>query len=383
MDERRLLIALNASTISRAALCRLAQADGGWYEGSPADAAALAPELGVPSEPLRRALAVCSRVDELADRELELAARRRVEILTLPDASYPEALFELALPPPVLYCRGRLGDRPAVAIVGARRMDGYGREATELFASRLAAAGMSVVSGFARGIDATAHRSALSAADGHTVAVLGCGVDVHYPRGQSRLADRIAERGALLSEFPFAAHPRPWHFPIRNRVIAALSWATLVVQAKAKSGSLITAHHALELGRDVYAVPGRIFDELSMGTNQILADGALLAGCPEDLLEGGSRHGLAPAGQRAPADQGELFAPPAGAGQAPPLRTPAPPPPDGTAGKVLESLPPGCAQTAEDVAGRLDVPVDRVLGALLELELAGWVRRQPGPVYVR
>jgi len=244
----------------------------------------------------------------------------------------------------------------------------------ECFAGRLAAAGVAVISGFARGIDAAAHRAALAALDGRTVAVLGCGLDVDYPRRQRDLAAAIAERGALVSEFPFGAEPRPWHFPIRNRVIAALAWATLVVQATPRSGSLITAHHAMELGRDVYAVPGRIFDESSLGTNHLLADGALVARSPEDLIEGGARHGLALPGQR------PLFAPGAAA-EAPP--EPLPPPPGGTAGKVLEALPPGKGQTAEDIAGRLEVPVDQVLGVLLELELGGWVRREPGPVYVR
>jgi hypothetical protein len=131
-----------------------------------------------------------------------------------------------------------------------------------------------------------------------------CGLDVDYPLRQRDLAAAIAERGALVSEFPFGAEPRPWHFPIRNRVIAALPWATLVVQATPRSGSLITAHHAMELGRDVYAVPGRIFDERSLGTNHLLADGALVARCPEDLIEGAARHGLAMPGQR------PLFAPP-------------------------------------------------------------------------
>lgn len=374
MDERRLLIALNAaSNLTRAALCRLAQTLAAWRDAAAADAPRVAARLGVPPEQLRRALAARGRLDELADRELELAETHGARLVTCLDDDYPRPLADLGLPPPVLYVRGTLGDEPAVAIVGSRRMDAYGREAAECFAERLAAAGVVVVSGFARGIDAAAHRAALTAHGGRTVAVLGCGVDVDYPRRQRDLASAIAERGALLSEFPFGAEPRPWHFPIRNRVIAALAWATLVVQATPRSGSLITAHHALELGRDVYAVPGRIFDERSLGTNHLLADGALVARTPEDLLEGGARHGLAIAGQR------PLFAPPPAA----PSPEPAPPPPGGTAGKVLEALPPGKGKTAEDVSGGLELPVDQVLGVLLELELGGWVRREPGPVYVR
>ena len=375
MDERRLLIALNAaSSLTRAALCRLAQTLAAWRDAEPGDAVAVAARVGVPPEQLRRALAARGRTGELADGELARAAKHGARLVTCLDEDYPPPLADLGLPPPVLYVRGALGAAPAVAIVGSRRMDAYGREVAECFAGRLAAAGVAVISGFARGIDAAAHRAALAALDGRTVAVLGCGLDVDYPRRQRDLAAAIAERGALVSEFPFGAEPRPWHFPIRNRVIAALAWATLVVQATPRSGSLITAHHAMELGRDVYAVPGRIFDESSLGTNHLLADGALVARSPEDLIEGGARHGLALPGQR------PLFAPGAAA-EAPPA--PLPPPPGGTAGKVLEALPPGKGQTAEDIAGRLEVPVDQVLGVLLELELGGWVRREPGPVYVR
>ncbi len=255
MDERRLLIALNAaSNITRAALCRLAQSTDRWRQASAADAEPLAAHLGVPAKQLRRALEVRDRADRLAGRELSRTEKYGCDIITIRDPEYPQRLHELALPPPVLYCRGRLDDAPALAIVGSRKMDAYGREAAECFAASLAAAGVTIVSGFARGIDSVAHRSALAARGGRTVSVLGCGVDIDYPKGQSTLAAQIAARGAVISEFPLGCRPRPWHFPIRNRVIAALAWATLVVQATLKSGSLITAHHALELGRDIYAV---------------------------------------------------------------------------------------------------------------------------------
>ncbi|MCP4663142.1 MAG: DNA-protecting protein DprA [bacterium] len=386
MDERELLIALNAGGhLSRAALCRLAKDTACWWR-APDDRAAdsLAAKLGVPREQLRRALNLRPRAPELAARELKRAARLECRIITCNDAEYPRRLCDLALPPPVLTCRGRIPEGPAIAVVGSRKMTPYGREATEMFAARLAAAGITVVSGFARGIDTAAHRAALTIADGRTVAVLGCGVDIEYPRGSTRLAAAVARHGAVVSEFPLGCRPLPWQFPIRNRVIAALAAGTLVVEAAQKSGSLITAHHALELGRDVYAVPGRIFDELSLGTNALVADGALVARCPEDILESlplalqGELFPTRPAKGRpaaAPTD-------PEGPDQALPASV-AEPTPTGVAGKVLEALPTGRERTAEDVAGLVGLPVDQVLGALLELELGGWVRREPGPVYVR
>jgi DNA processing protein len=196
--------------------------------------------------------------------------------------------------------------------------------------------------------------------------VLGCGLGVDYPRGHVRLAAEIAASGALLTEFPCSAIPRAWHFPLRNRSIAALTAGTLVVQASTRSGSLITARHALDLGRDVWAVPGRIFDESSLGANGLIREGAQLAQHPADLLE--------------------VLLPRSG-GQVPLALEPAPGPapelPCGLAGQVLAEIPQGSTRVAEEVAVRLDVPVDRVLAALLELELAGWVKRLPGSAYGR
>ncbi len=381
MEPRELLIALNAADrITRPALCRLAVTVDAWRGARRADAGRLGPSLGIPAKQLRKALDLLPRAAELAAVELGRAARRGGRILTLFDDDYPRPLRDHSLPPPVLYCRGRIPERPAVAIVGSRRMSPYGGEAAALFGRGLAAAGICVVSGFAVGVDTAAHRAALAAAGGVTVAVLGCGLDVAYPRGNTALGDRIAERGAVVSEFPFGAEPLPWRFPIRNRVIAALGLGTLVVEATLRSGSLITAHQALELGRDVYAVPGRIFDQESLGTNALIADGALVARSPEDILESlpvGQQRELFPL-PATPAS-GEAHGPVTASG---PLVSAAKLP-SGFPGKVLAAVSPGDALTAEDVAGAVDATVDRVLGALLELELQGWVRRQPGPVYAR
>ncbi len=378
MDPRQLLIALNAADrIDRAALCTLAAAPEEWQDLSVSgDLGPATADLGVPVLQLRRALELRPRASELAQGELERAERLDCRLITRLDDDYPQPLLDLSLPPPVLYCRGRLPAGPAVSIVGSRKMEPYGGQAARLFGRQLAAAGVTVISGFARGVDTTAHRAALEVG-GKTVAVLGCGVDVDYPRGSADLAAEIAGSGAVLSEFAFGAGPRAWRFPVRNRVIAALAVGTLVIQATFKSGSLITAHHALELGRDVYAVPGRIFDERSMGTNALVADGALVARTPDDLFEGFMRHGLMLAGQQ------PLFPQPVGESEPKADDAPDEPWPTGTAGKVLEAMPAGRPQTAEDVSGRVDKPVDQVLGTLLELELAGWIRREPGPVYVR
>ncbi len=377
MTRRQLMIALNATDrISRAALCTLAAVHDRWQDLSvSSDLGSRAAALGVTPAQLRRVLELRPRASELAGRELERAERLGCRLVTRLDDDYPLPLLDLSLPPPVLYCRGRMPAGPAVAIVGSRKMDDYGKRAARLFSHQLAEAGVTVVSGFARGIDTTAHRAALDAG-GTTVAVLGCGVNVDYPRGNASLAQDIRGSGAVLSEFAFGAEPRAWRFPVRNRVIAALAVGTLVVQATYKSGSLITAHHALELGRDVYAIPGRIFDDGSQGTNALIADGALPARKPRDILESLSI-GV----------QQELFPPLAlsPAAPSPPPETPAVvrKPPPGLPGRVLEALVAERGRTAEEISARTEVAVEEVVGALLELELAGWVRRAPGPVYLR
>jgi DNA processing protein len=268
----------------------------------------------------------------------------------------------------VLYVQGDLPDvlSGAVAIVGSRKADAYGLEAAALFAGGLAAAGVPVVSGFARGIDAAAHRAAL-AAGGETVAVLGCGLGVDYPRGHRPLGLEIAAGGCLVTEFPCGLAPRTWHFPVRNRLIAALAeGGILVVQAALRSGSLSTARHGLELGRDIFALPGRIFDERSLGTHALIRDGAQLVQHPRDVLDS-LRLPLLP---REPEPAADADLP----------EEPGPPSPERA---LLRLLARGAFLPPEDLADSLELPVDRVLGLLLELELEGRVRRHPGSVYGR
>jgi len=201
---------------------------------------------------------------------------------------FPRALASIFDPPAGLFVRGQaeleLLDRPAVALVGARSCSSYGANVARGLGRDLAAAGLAVVSGLARGIDGEAHRGALEAG-GSTVAVLGCGIDRDYPAAHAELARRIAESGLIVSEYAPGVEPAPWRFPARNRIIAGLAAVTVVVEARERSGALITADLALEEGREVFAVPGEITSALSSGTNGLLRLGATVLTSAADLLE--------------------------------------------------------------------------------------------------
>lgn len=214
----------------------------------------------------------------------EACARLPVRVLTRADADYPAVLREIARPPLVLFARGTLApEAERIAVVGSRRATPYGRHAAEELSAGLAASGVTVVSGAARGIDTAAHKGALRA--GRTVAVLGCGVDVAYPRENRRLLDEIAEAGAVLSEYPPGTQPVASFFPQRNRIISGLSRGALVVEAAARSGSLITAELSLSEGRDVFAVPGSVYSDASRGCHRLIQQGAKLVTCAADILD--------------------------------------------------------------------------------------------------
>ncbi len=202
------------------------------------------------------------------------------------EKGYPQSLSVLEDAPLVLFCRGDVSllEGENVAVVGTRAPTRYGRDVTELFAKELVGVGFTVVSGLARGVDAIAHRTALDN-DGKTIAVLGCGVDKVYPAENKELYDRIAEKGLLVSEFFPGSEPLAFHFPIRNRVISALSKGILVTEAGAKSGTLITVTDALEQGKDVFIVPGNIFSNASKGANEMLHNPqCMIATDPSDVL---------------------------------------------------------------------------------------------------
>jgi DNA processing protein len=220
-----------------------------------------------------------------AEQECAAVARCGVRIVDFLSDHYPKVLLEIADPPPFLYVRGELrGVEHAIAMVGSRRASTYGMMTTERLARELSERGVTVVSGMARGVDTAAHRGALKAG-GRTIGVLGCGIDVVYPPENRSMFAEVAEKGALVSEFPMGATPLAENFPRRNRIISGLSRGVLVVEAMQKSGSLITAQYALEQGREVFAIPGNINCSSSKGTNQLIKQGAKLVESVDDILE--------------------------------------------------------------------------------------------------
>src|SRR5919197_444818 len=225
------------------------------------------------------------RVSELVSRALDWAAADAHHIVTLADEAYPRALLETSDPPALLYVHGRLEllRSPALAIVGSRNASAQGESNAWQFAKALSEAGLTIVSGLALGIDAAAHRGGL-AGPGSTIAVLGTGIDVVYPRGNATLAGEIEQRGLLLSEFPLGTGPLATNFPRRNRLISGLAQGCLVVEAALASGSLITARAAADQGREVFAIPGSIHSPLSKGCHALIKAGAKLVESAEDIL---------------------------------------------------------------------------------------------------
>ena len=219
------------------------------------------------------------------ERELELIHKYGCQVVTLYDAAYPSHLKQIDTPPFVLYVRGELmqEDALSVSLVGSRNAKDYGRKVSYRLSYQLAQRGLTVVSGFAKGIDTSAHRGAVEAG-GRTIAVMGNGLSIIYPAANTDLAEKIAASGALISEFPMAARPKPRNFPRRNRIISGLTLGTVVIEASNRSGALITARLAAEQNREVFAVPGEIFSELSTGTHKLINDGAKLLNSVDDLL---------------------------------------------------------------------------------------------------
>jgi DNA processing protein len=267
------------------------------------------------------------------------------------DAAYPPLLAELHDPPAALYVRGDVGALAvaSVAVVGARSCSAYGAQVARSLARDLAGTGVVIVSGLARGVDGEAHRGALEGG-GRTVAVLGCGIDRDYPRSHAELARRIVTSGAVVSEYAVGVEPAPWRFPARNRIIAGLSRATVVVEARERSGALITADFALELGRDVFAVPGEITSSLSAGTNDLLRQGAAPLTTVRDILDAMGIEVVPPRWSAALA---------AGAAA------------------LLELLREG-ARAADDLTRAAGLQPAEVAAALVELELAGLAAQADG-----
>jgi len=292
----------------------------------------------------------------------EQAERAGIHVVPWNDERFPGALASLTDIPPALWYQGHLQtiDAPAVAIVGSRAASATATETAARLAADLAALGLTVVSGLARGVDSAAHRGALQT--GRTIAVLGSGLDRVYPAEHVPLARQIAQAGLLLSEYPPGTPPLPHHFPMRNRLISGLSRAVVVIEASEKSGSLITAACALEQGREVMAVPGNVLSGRNRGGHALLRDGAKIVETADDIV------GELGYGGRATAREENLVSH---------LKS------STSSDQVLRSMGPGQAYDLDELAGSCGLDVTRLLPRLLDLELRGLVRRAGGGRFLR
>ncbi|HSV92444.1 MAG TPA: DNA-processing protein DprA [Desulfobacterales bacterium] len=330
--------------------------------GSPAAALrAPAAELGGVEGISRRTVEAMRshRASDAGRFEIEAACRSGFGIVTMSDPAYPRLLREIPDPPPMLYVHGELEglERP-IAVVGSRHATAYGLDTTRRLCADLAAIGFTVVSGMAVGIDAAAHEGAL-AGGGRTVAVLGSGLANVYPPQHRRLFERIAARGAVVSEFPIDAGPEAHHFPVRNRIISGMSLGTVVVEATRNSGSLITARLAAEQNREVFAVPGSVQSFKSTGTHTLIKQGAKLVENVQDIVDelGGAATASVPADRPAPVI-------PVSAEEA----------------RVLGALGPYPLHIDELVRS-LSLDAGSLSGILLQLELKGLATQQPGKLF--
>lgn len=311
---------------------------------------------------LALAAAPAPEIAERIDATLAWLAQPGNHLLTLADGGYPRALLDIPDPPLMLYAKGRveLLNQPSLAVVGSRNATAQGIANAERFAEAFSAAGLTVVSGLALGIDAAAHAGALRHAGGSTVAVIGTGCDIVYPARHRGLAHRIADGGCIVSEYPLGTPAIAANFPRRNRIISGLSRGVLVVEAAAQSGSLITARTAADQGRDVFAIPGSIHSPLAKGCHQLIRQGAKLVESAEHVLEELRLPAAAVPG--APADDK-----PAGAEREHP---------------VLQALGHDPA-SLDTLAVRIDMDIAQLQAALLALELDGRVEPLPGNRYRR
>ena len=344
--------------------------------GSPAAAyAASLTELESCGIPARVAQSIFAQAGlKEAARDLEASAKASCQVVAYSSDDYPRLLKQTPDPALVLYVRGdvKVLSQLAVAIVGTRRPTAYGTQVAQRLARDLAQRQLVIVSGLARGIDSAAHRGAIEA-KGKTVALLGSGIDVIYPRENKRLADQVAEAGAVVSEFPPGTSPAPENFPIRNRTISGLSLGVVVVEAAEYSGSLITARLAAEQNREVFAVPGNITSAQSFGPNHLIKQGAKLVDEWMDVLEefpAEIRMQLLPpaeASEETGTLTGSLFEQSLSADQR----------------IVFEVLRADAALFVDAILTSVPLPPPRVMTALLELEMAGVIRQLPGKNFIR
>lgn len=335
------------------------------------------------------------------ERELELIHEYGCQIVTLYDDAYPSRLKEIDTPPLVLYIRGALTseDTLSISLVGSRDAKDYGRKVGYRLSFQLAQRGLTIVSGLARGIDTSAHRGALEAG-GRTIAVMGSGLSFIYPATNSDLAEKITASGALISEFPMGVKPKPRNFPRRNRIISGLTLGTVVVEASNRSGALITARLAGEQGREVFAVPGEIFSELSTGTHKLINNGAKLINTVDDLLnelppyvlnqiQSESLTASVPdteteSAQESPVEKpntkSEAVQPPREA--PPPVQSTPPPdltPDEKTVFDAIETP----SSHIDTIVRTTQLPIAQVSSVLLMLELKGIVQQLPGKQFTK
>lgn len=315
-------------------------------------------EFPSPEEILKTTTAKPSELKALAEKEIERAKRLGAKILFFNEQSYPEELRFIPYPPPFIYLKGELSPRAKFAIVGSRKPTPYGKEVAKLFAQELAQAGFSLVSGLARGIDTIVHATTLKVG-GHTIAVIGSGLDVIYPAENYELAQEIVHGGgAIISEFPFGTKPRRENFPRRNRLISGLSKGLLVIEAGEKSGTLITAKWAQEQGKEVFAIPGNIFSEQSKGTHLLLKEGAIPVSTPTEILE---YYGITsnhpentPEVTTLSSEEEEILS-------------------------ILSSYP----MHLEELALKLNKPVSQLLPLLTQMEMEGLIESLPGKFFCK
>ena len=330
------------------------------------------------------------------NRELELIQSHQCHIVTFEDEAYPPLLKQISDPPLVLYVKRRMPPQDAlsIAIVGSRSPTHYGKTTCQQLSRQLAARGVTIVSGFARGIDTVAHRGALEAG-GRTIAVMGNGLNHVYPEENRHLADEILESGgALISEFPMTVPPMGTNFPLRNRVISGLTWGTLVVEASERSGSLITARLAAEQGREVFAVPGQIFSKLSQGTHKLINQGATLIHSVDDLIDGLPQTFTEFAASSSPASQPHEQHPLPTSTTSPARQLTLdnlPHSEDNPAPSVQLTPDEGAVLSAIDaptshidqIVRTAQLPINRVSSVLLTLELKGIVEQLPGKQFAK
>jgi DNA processing protein len=307
-----------------------------------------------------------------AARELAQVEAARCRLLTWDEPEYPARLREIYDPPPLLYVRGKveLLNRHVISMVGSRRPTPYGNQMAEKLARDLAERGLVIASGLARGIDACSHRGVLNSLTGATIGVLGCGIEVIYPKENKKIFEEIEQRGAIISEFPMGTFPAPQNFPIRNRIIAGMALGVIVVEGAQYSGSLITARLAMEFGREVYGVPGNATQPLSFGPNQLIKQEAKLVTGWEDVVEElptPVRAELMPVESTSAEDRAKLVAETLAPDEKP----------------LYELLSVDESRHIDELVELSGLSSSEVLAALFDLEMKGVIRELPGKQFLK